>query len=147
MYIHIKLRNQIKIITVPKSKKQGNHNYLSQYVIIKETGPKKESFIIAQHLPNQTRVVSLIIQTKPFPLTRPDTKPYWGQQGQESQSCQKLFGLQVSFQVVRAGWTRPKRVRGGRCLTTTGNSSECQRIFCWTHFPSQGTTAEHQDEA
>ena len=127
MYIHIKLRNQIKIITVPKSKKQGNHNYLSRYVI-KEIGPKKESVIIAQHLPNQTRVVSLIIQTKPFPLTRPDTKPYWGQQGQESQSCQKLFGLQVSFQVVRAGWTRPKRVRGGRCSTTTGNSSECQKI-------------------
>ena len=94
--------------------------------------------------------MSLIIQTKPFPLTRPNTKPYWGQQGHKSQAYRELlFGLQVSFQVVRGGWTRPKRARGGRCSTTTGNSSECQGIQLVgdSYFPSQRTTAEHQDEA
>ena len=61
----------------------------------KKVGGKK-SFMIAQHLPNQTRVVKLIIQTKPFPLTRPNTKPYRGQRGQKSNN----FSGIVSFQVV-----------------------------------------------
>ena len=45
------------------------------------------------------------------------------------------------------GWRLAKRAREGRFSTTTGNSSESQRTLCRTHFLSQGTAVEHQDEA
>ena len=52
-----------------------------------------------------------------------------------------------SCHIWGGGWRRAKRAREGRFSTTTGNSSESQRTLRRTHFLSQGTTVEHQDEA
>ena len=78
----------------------------------KKVGGKK-SFMIAQHLPNQTRVVKLIIQTKPFQLTRPNTKPYRGQRGQKSNNFSGIVSFQVVTSEEEDGDERKEREKGG----------------------------------
>ena len=119
----------------------GNHNNLAQYIWQKILVPRICYHCSTFTKPNQNS--RLILQTKPFRLTRPNTKPYWATGAQLAIIC--------SF-VEKKEWTQ-KRAPGGRCSTTIGNSSEFETVLCLTHsmmawwqFLSQGATAEHQDE-
>ena len=57
--------------------------------------------------------MKLIIQTKPFQLTRPNTKPYRGQRGQKSNNFSGIVSFQVVTSEEEDGDERKEREKGG----------------------------------
>ena len=83
----------------------------------------QESVIIARRLPNQTRIVASYYKPNLFD-SRDQIPNHTGQRGHNSQSFVHLL--------KKKEWTQ-KRAPGGRCSTTTGNSSEFETVLCLTH--------------
>ena len=165
LYIFMELGNWLHIITLPKIWNLENYCYFYQWFHFKK--PVTKFFMIAQHLPNQTRVVTLIIQTKPFPLTRPNTKPYLGE---------RIVDFAFQIHIINTNQI-PNHTLGGQRIADfafgfflsshinkrmeTSEKSARREVFNYNRkfkwvskdtfvglisYPYQGTTFEHQDE-